>query len=216
MKAPSHLAAVRRPLKKRAPLTLPAKICCLEKRSLCAFIPGPAENSSCSPFLRMCACFPAIPGGRGDLCLFWQGRESLDTQSKPLTLLTVWDWSVQFEPKAQTLLRNPLYVEKPKLDKGQRKGSRFKVRCACLNTLPPTLAPPLHACEDKGYFMDRSVGVLPLIQCAVGTCGTQVMGLISGAFSKSAFALMKLITEAAVVRVVLHGIVPLTLCLCVW
>nr|KAF6441544.1 myotubularin related protein 12 [Rousettus aegyptiacus] len=50
------------------------------------------------------------------------GRESQETQSKPLNLLTVWDWSVQFEPKAQMLLRNPLYVEKPKLDKGQRKG----------------------------------------------------------------------------------------------
>ncbi|XP_043456378.1 myotubularin-related protein 12 isoform X2 [Prionailurus viverrinus] len=54
------------------------------------------------------------------------GRESQDTQSKPLNLLTVWDWSVQFEPKAQMLLKNPLYVEKPKLDKGQRKGMRFK------------------------------------------------------------------------------------------
>ncbi|OBS66834.1 hypothetical protein A6R68_04623 [Neotoma lepida] len=90
------------------------------------------------------------------------GRESLDTQSKPLTLLTVWDWSVQFEPKAQTLLRNPLYVEKPKLDKGQRKGSRFKVRCACLNPLPPALAPPSHTCEDKGYFMGLSVPVFLL------------------------------------------------------
>ncbi|XP_058420267.1 myotubularin-related protein 12 isoform X1 [Diceros bicornis minor] len=54
------------------------------------------------------------------------GTESQDTQSKPLNLLTVWDWSVQFEPKAQTLLKNPLYVEKPKLEKGQRKGMRFK------------------------------------------------------------------------------------------
>ncbi|KAK2117700.1 Myotubularin- protein 12, partial [Saguinus oedipus] len=54
------------------------------------------------------------------------GREGPETQSKPLNLLTVWDWSVQFEPKAQTLLKNPLYVEKPKLDKGQRKGMRFK------------------------------------------------------------------------------------------
>ncbi|XP_036134806.1 myotubularin-related protein 12 isoform X3 [Molossus molossus] len=55
------------------------------------------------------------------------GRESQDTQSKPLSLLTVWDWSVQFEPTAQTLLQNPLYVEKPKMDKGQRKGTRFKL-----------------------------------------------------------------------------------------
>lgn len=77
-----------------------------------------------------CACAPAaLLGSRRDLCLFWQGRESQETQSKPLNLLTVWDWSVQFEPKAQMLLRNPLYVEKPKLDKGQRKGVRSTVRC---------------------------------------------------------------------------------------
>ncbi|XP_012315356.2 myotubularin-related protein 12 isoform X2 [Aotus nancymaae] len=56
------------------------------------------------------------------------GRDGQETQSKPLNLLTVWDWSVQFEPKAQTLLKNPLYVEKPKLDKGQRKGMRFKAQ----------------------------------------------------------------------------------------
>lgn len=99
----------------------------------------------------------------------------MNPQSKPLTLLTVWDWSVQFEPKAQTLLRNPLYVEKPKLDKGQRKGSRFKVRCACLNT-PLTLAPPSYACKDKDYFMDLSVGVFPLIRCAVGVGGARVIG----------------------------------------
>ncbi|XP_071075867.1 myotubularin-related protein 12 isoform X2 [Desmodus rotundus] len=55
------------------------------------------------------------------------GREGQDAQGKPLSLLTVWDWSVQFEPKAQTLLRNPLYVEKPKVDKGQRKGMRLKL-----------------------------------------------------------------------------------------
>lgn len=50
----------------------------------------------------------------------------------------------------------------------------------------------------------------------LGLAALRLLGLIRGAFSKSAFALMKLITEAAVVRVVLHGIVPLTLCLCVW
>uniref|UniRef100_A0A4W2E9H9 Myotubularin-related protein 12 n=2 Tax=Bos TaxID=9903 RepID=A0A4W2E9H9_BOBOX len=54
------------------------------------------------------------------------GKESQDSQSRPLNLLTVWDWSVQFEPKAQTLLTNPLYVEKPKLEKVQRKGTHFK------------------------------------------------------------------------------------------
>ena len=81
------------------------------------------------PVSEACVCSPRPPGGWRDLCLSWQGREGQDAQGKPLSLLTVWDWSVQFEPKAQTLLRNPLYVEKPKVDKGQRKGMRLKVRC---------------------------------------------------------------------------------------
>lgn len=88
-----------------------------------------AEAPFLAPLSTMCLRSPTLPGSRPDLCLFWQGRESQDAQSKPLNLLAVWDWSVQFEPKAQMLLKNPLYVEKPKLDKGQRKGMRFKVRC---------------------------------------------------------------------------------------
>lgn len=159
---------------------------------------APAQHSSWSLFLRMCVCFPAIPGSHGDLCLFWQGRKSVNPQSKPLTLLTVWDWSVQFEPKAQTLLRNPLYVEKPKLDRGQRKGSRFKVRCACLNT-PLTLAPPSYACKDKDYFMDLSVGVFLLYGVQLGLVVLRLVGLINRAFSKSAFALVRHVTEAAAV-----------------
>lgn len=91
-----------------------------------------SQGRAGAPFLvrvsQHCGLALSPPGSRRDLCLFWQGRESQDTQSKPLNLLTVWDWSVQFEPKAQMLLKNPLYVEKPKLDKGQRKGTRFKVR----------------------------------------------------------------------------------------
>ncbi|KAM6034892.1 myotubularin-related protein 12 isoform 1-T1 [Theristicus caerulescens] len=52
--------------------------------------------------------------------------ESLKTQSGPFRFLTVWDWSVQFDPKAQAFLNNPLYAEKPKPDKSQRKTARFK------------------------------------------------------------------------------------------
>lgn len=135
----------------------------------------PAEHCSWSLFLRMCVCFPAVPGSLGDLCLFWQGRESLDTQSKPLTLLTVWDWSVQFEPKAQTLLRNPLYVEKPKLDKGQRRGSRFKVRCECLNLPQHQLLHPMHVRTKSTLWISLLVCYL-LTQCAVGICGAWVNG----------------------------------------
>lgn len=35
-------------------------------------------------------------------------RKSPDTESKSLNVLTVWSWSIYFEPKAQTLLKNPL------------------------------------------------------------------------------------------------------------
>ncbi|XP_064295665.1 myotubularin-related protein 12 [Phalacrocorax carbo] len=52
--------------------------------------------------------------------------ESLKSQSGPFRFLTVWDWSVQFDPKAQAFLNNPLYAEKPKMDKSQRKTTRFK------------------------------------------------------------------------------------------
>lgn len=44
----------------------------------------------------------------------------------------------------------------------------------------------------------------------------KLSGLISGAFSKSAFALMRHVTEAAAATVMLHGIVPLTLSLYRW
>lgn len=66
-------------------------------------------------------------------CLFWQSGESLKTQSGPFRFLTVWDWAVQFDPKAQAFLNNPLYAEKPKPDKSQRKTARFKVRYVLLN-----------------------------------------------------------------------------------
>lgn len=157
----------------------------------------------------MCVCVPAIPGSCTNLCLFWQGRESLDAQSKPLTLLTVWDWSVQFEPKAQTLLRNPLYVEKPKLDKGQRKGSRFKVRCAVLTPSHPHLHQLLHPV----YVRTKATLWLSLLVCylfiwhAVGICSAPY-------FSQSTYALMRPVTEAAVITVVLHGIIPLALFQC--
>lgn len=79
------------------------------------------------------------------------GRESPDTQSKPLNLLTVWDWSVQFEPKAQTLLKNPLYVEKPKLDKGQRKGTRCKHQRQLSLPLTQSKSSP-----KRGFFREET------------------------------------------------------------
>ncbi|TKC43259.1 hypothetical protein EI555_004647, partial [Monodon monoceros] len=88
---------------------------------------------------------------RRDLCLFWQGREGQGAQSKPLNLLTVWDWSVQFEPKAQTLLKNPLYVEKPKLDKGQRKGTHFKHQRQLSLPLTQSKSSP-----KRGFFREET------------------------------------------------------------
>ncbi|NXA28391.1 MTMRC protein, partial [Ibidorhyncha struthersii] len=52
--------------------------------------------------------------------------ESLKTQSGPFRFLTVWDWSVQFDPKAQAFLNNPLYLVLASLHKSQRKTARFK------------------------------------------------------------------------------------------
>ncbi|XP_012315358.2 myotubularin-related protein 12 isoform X4 [Aotus nancymaae] len=85
------------------------------------------------------------------------GRDGQETQSKPLNLLTVWDWSVQFEPKAQTLLKNPLYVEKPKLDKGQRKGMRFKL-CLQAQNFSPT-----ESTKERAVMHQRQLS-LPLTQ----------------------------------------------------
>lgn len=60
--------------------------------------------------------------------MLWQTGEILKAQSSPFRFLTVWDWSVQFDLKAQAFLNNPLYAEKPKPEKSQRKTARFKVR----------------------------------------------------------------------------------------
>lgn len=78
-------------------------------------------------------------------CLFWQTGESLKTQT--FRFLTVWDWSVQFYPKAQDFLNSPLYAEKPKPDKSQWKTARFQVRYMLLN---------LYFWNDK-YILHNSV-----------------------------------------------------------
>uniref|UniRef100_A0A8C2RYQ6 Myotubularin-related protein 12 n=1 Tax=Capra hircus TaxID=9925 RepID=A0A8C2RYQ6_CAPHI len=79
------------------------------------------------------------------------GRESQDSQSKPLNLLTVWDWSVQFEPKAQTFFTNPLYVEKPKLEKVQRKGTHFKHQRQLSLPLTQSKSSP-----KRGFFREET------------------------------------------------------------
>ncbi|XP_068958715.1 myotubularin-related protein 12-like [Petaurus breviceps papuanus] len=79
------------------------------------------------------------------------GKESQDSQSKPLSLLTVWDWSVQFEPKAQILLNNPLYVEKPKPDRSQRRAPHFKHQRQLSLPLTQTKSSP-----KRGFFREET------------------------------------------------------------
>uniref|UniRef100_G3WTG4 Myotubularin-related protein 12 n=1 Tax=Sarcophilus harrisii TaxID=9305 RepID=G3WTG4_SARHA len=80
-----------------------------------------------------------------------EGKESQDSQSKPLSFLTVWDWSVQFEPKAQILLNNPLYVEKPKPDRNQRKAPHFKHQRQLSLPLTQTKSSP-----KRGFFREET------------------------------------------------------------
>ncbi|KAJ7404606.1 Myotubularin-related protein 12 [Pitangus sulphuratus] len=77
--------------------------------------------------------------------------ESLKTQSGPFRFLTVWDWSVQFDPKAQAFLNNPFYIEKPKPDKSQRKTARFKHQRQL--SLPLTQAKPS---TKRGFFREET------------------------------------------------------------
>ncbi|KYO28964.1 myotubularin-related protein 12 [Alligator mississippiensis] len=77
--------------------------------------------------------------------------ESHNAQSSPFRLLTVWDWSVQFEPKAQALLNNPLYAEKPKPDKSQRKTTRFKHHRQLSLPLTQTKSSP-----KRGFFREET------------------------------------------------------------
>ncbi|KAF2982271.1 hypothetical protein EK904_013968 [Melospiza melodia maxima] len=77
--------------------------------------------------------------------------ESIKTQSGPFRFLTVWDWSVQFDPKALAFLNNPLYAEKPKPDRSQRKTSRFKHQRQL--SLPLTQAKPS---TKRGFFREET------------------------------------------------------------
>ncbi|NWZ94362.1 MTMRC protein, partial [Nesospiza acunhae] len=77
--------------------------------------------------------------------------ESLKTQSGPFRFLTVWDWSVQFDPKALAFLNNPLYAEKPKPDRSQRKTARFKHQRQL--SLPLTQAKPS---TKRGFFREET------------------------------------------------------------
>nr|XP_008116818.2 PREDICTED: myotubularin-related protein 12 [Anolis carolinensis] len=76
---------------------------------------------------------------------------SLNTEGSKLSYLSVWEWSVQFEPEAQALLNNPLYAEKPKLDKSQKKTTRLKHQRQLSLPLAPTKPAP-----KRGFFKEEA------------------------------------------------------------
>ncbi|XP_034956247.2 myotubularin-related protein 12 [Zootoca vivipara] len=76
---------------------------------------------------------------------------TLNTEGIKLSYLQVWDWSVQFEPEAQALLNNPLYAEKPKQEKSQKKPTGFKHQRQL--SLPLTQTKPS---PKRGFFKEET------------------------------------------------------------
>ncbi|XP_076005519.1 myotubularin-related protein 12 isoform X2 [Genypterus blacodes] len=67
----------------------------------------------------------------------------------PVSWPTVWDWSVQFDCKAQDLLINPLYVEKPKQPGRPSHRSKHQRQLSLPNSVFKT--PP-----KKGFFKEEA------------------------------------------------------------
>ncbi|XP_064152774.1 myotubularin-related protein 12 [Anguilla rostrata] len=77
--------------------------------------------------------------------------ESPQAQRGPLTCPSVWDWSLQFERRAQDIFTNPLYAEKPKQDKSLRKPYRPKHQRQL--SLPSSA---FKTTPKKGFFKDEA------------------------------------------------------------
>uniref|UniRef100_A0A8C1TXE3 Myotubularin-related protein 12 n=1 Tax=Cyprinus carpio TaxID=7962 RepID=A0A8C1TXE3_CYPCA len=77
--------------------------------------------------------------------------ESPLAQSSPLSCPTVWDWSVQFDSKAQNYFFNPLYSEKVKHEKAVRKPHKLKHQRQL--SLPSTA---FKTPFKKGFFKDET------------------------------------------------------------
>ncbi|XP_052411514.1 myotubularin-related protein 12 isoform X1 [Carassius gibelio] len=77
--------------------------------------------------------------------------ESPLAQSSPLSCPTVWDWSVQFDSKAQNFFFNPLYLEKVKHDRAVRKPHKPKHQ-RHLSLPSSAFKTPL----KKGFFKDEA------------------------------------------------------------
>ncbi|XP_036383036.1 myotubularin-related protein 12 isoform X2 [Megalops cyprinoides] len=78
-------------------------------------------------------------------------NDSPQTQRGPLNCPEVWDWSLQFERKAQDLFTNPLYAEKPKQDKGARRTYRPKHQRQLSLPSSAFKTPP-----KKGFFKEET------------------------------------------------------------
>ncbi|XP_069483181.1 myotubularin-related protein 12 [Ambystoma mexicanum] len=77
--------------------------------------------------------------------------EIQDAHSKPLRFHSVWNWSVQFNAKAQALFRNPLYVNKSKPEETLQKAARSKHQRQL--SLPLTQN---KTSLKKGFFKDET------------------------------------------------------------
>ncbi|KAJ8285163.1 hypothetical protein GJAV_G00023020 [Gymnothorax javanicus] len=77
--------------------------------------------------------------------------ESPASQRGPLNFPSVWDWSLQFEHKAQELFTNPLYAEKPRLDKSLKKPHRGKHQRQL--SLPSSA---FKSTQKKGFFKEET------------------------------------------------------------
>ncbi|XP_009299937.2 myotubularin-related protein 12 isoform X1 [Danio rerio] len=77
--------------------------------------------------------------------------ESPIAQSRPLSCPTVWDWSVQFDSKAQNFFFNPLYSEKVKHERTVRRPHKHKHQRQL--SLPSSA---FKTPTKKGFFKDET------------------------------------------------------------
>uniref|UniRef100_A0AAR2J264 Myotubularin-related protein 12 n=1 Tax=Pygocentrus nattereri TaxID=42514 RepID=A0AAR2J264_PYGNA len=85
--------------------------------------------------------------------------EAQHLQRGPLNCPAVWDWSVQFDCKAQELFINPLYADKLKQDKAIRKVPRAKHQRQLSLPSSAFKTPP-----KKGFFKDETESLKKMLR----------------------------------------------------
>ncbi|XP_030627917.1 LOW QUALITY PROTEIN: myotubularin-related protein 12 [Chanos chanos] len=85
--------------------------------------------------------------------------ESPRSQNEVLTCPPVWDWSVQFDCKAQDFFINPLYAEKNKPDKTQRKTHKPKHQRQLSLPSSAFKTPP-----KKGFFKEETESLKKMLR----------------------------------------------------